>query len=91
MSNAAVGVGIVTWKAAGGDTFPLSRKDIEGCVKGTYEEAGYGIKIGILGRLVRFQVVFERPSGECCLLGGGSKPAEPEEAAPTLVGELLRT
>jgi hypothetical protein len=29
MSNAAVGVEIVTWEAAGGDTFTLSRKDIE--------------------------------------------------------------
>jgi hypothetical protein len=64
MSNAPVGVETVTWKTAGGDTFTLRTKDIEGCVKGTYEEAGYGIKIEILGRLLPSQVVIERQSGE---------------------------
>lgn len=47
----------------------------------TYPEAGDEIKIEVLGRLVPFQVVFERRSGKNFLLGGGSKPHEPEAAA----------
>ena len=40
MFNAAVGEEILTWEAGGANIFALRRKHIEGCVKGSYQEAG---------------------------------------------------
>jgi hypothetical protein len=87
--NAAVGQEILAWEAAGVNTFTVRRKDIEGCVKGSYQEAAFEIKIEVLGRLVPFEVVFEHRTGKYCMLGVGSKPSEPDDLAETLVGEFL--
>lgn len=89
MFNAAVGEEILTWEAADANTFALRRKDIEGCIKGSYQEAGYEISIEVLGRLVPLQVVPGDRSGNYCLLGAGGKPSEPDELAETLIGEFL--
>jgi hypothetical protein len=67
----------------------LRRKDIDACVKGTYQEVGNEIVIEVLGRVVPFEVVFEQRTGKYCLLGAGGKPSEPEELAETLIGEFL--
>jgi hypothetical protein len=89
MFNAALGGQILTWEAASVNTFTVRRKDIEGCVKGSYQEAGDEINIEVLGRLAPFHVVFEHRTREYCLLGAGSKPCEPDDLAETLIGEFL--
>ncbi|MGA2607507.1 MAG: hypothetical protein ABSH01_08620 [Terriglobia bacterium] len=88
--NAAAGEEILTWEAAAVNTFSLRGKDIQGCVKGSYKEAGYQINIEVLGRLVPFQIAFQRRTGKYCVLGAGGKPCEPEEMAETLIGEFPR-
>ena len=87
--NAAVGEEILTWEAASVSTFTLRRKDVEGCVKGSYQEAGCEINLEVLGRLVPFHVAFEDRTGKYCLFGAGSKPSEPDDLAETLIGEFL--
>ena len=89
MFNAAVGEEILVWEAGDANTFALRRRDIEGCVKGSYQEAGYEINIEVLGRVVPFQVIFEHRTGKYCLLGAGGKPFEPDDLAETLIGEFL--
>ena len=89
MFNAAVGEEILTWEAASVDTFTLSRKDIEGCVKGTYQEAGDKVKIEVLGRVVPLKVTLEYRTGKYRLLDPGGEACEPEELAETLIGEFL--
>ena len=89
MFNAAVREEILTWEVGDANTFSLQRKDIEGCVKGSYQEAGYEINIEVLGSLVPFHVVFENRTGKYCLLGAGGKPSEPDGLAETLIGEFL--
>jgi hypothetical protein len=66
-----------------------AERNVEGCVKGSYQEAGYEINIEVLGRLVPFQVVFEHRTGKYCLLGAGGKPSGPNDPAETLIGEFL--
>ncbi len=89
MFNAAVGEEILIWESADANTFALRRKDIEGCVKGSYQDAGYQINIEVLGRLVPFHVDLEYRTGEYCLIGVGDKPSEPDDLAETLIGEFL--
>jgi hypothetical protein len=62
---------------------------MKGCVRGSYQEAGYEINIEVLGRVVPFQVIFEHRTGKYCLFGAGSKPSEPDGLAETLIGEFL--
>jgi hypothetical protein len=89
MFNAAVSEEVLTWEAANTNTFTLRRKDIEGCVKGSYQEAGHEIKVEVLGRSVPFQVTFETRAGEYCLVGAGGEPSEAGDLAETLIGEFL--
>jgi hypothetical protein len=87
--NAAVGEEILLWEAASVNTFTLRRKDIEGCLNGSYQEAAYEIKIEVLGRVVPFEVALEYRTRKYELVGADNKPAEPDELARTLTGELL--
>ena len=91
MFNAAVGEEILTWEAASANTFALRRRNMKGCVRGGYQEAGYEINIEVLGSLVPFHVVFENRTGKYCLPGAGGKPSEPDGLAETLIGEFLGT
>jgi hypothetical protein len=89
MFNAAVGEQILGWDDACINPFSLLRKGIEGCVRGSYHEAGCKINIEVVGRLVPFEVVLEQRTGKYCLVGAAGKPCEPEELAETLIGEFL--
>ena len=89
MFNAELGEEILTWAAGDANTFILGRKDVEGCVKGSYLEDGYEIIVEVLGRVVPFEVVFEHHTGKYCLLGAGGEPSEPDDLAETLIGEFL--
>jgi hypothetical protein len=84
-----VGEEILTWESVDADTFALRRKDIEGCVKGSYQEAEYEIKIEVLGRLVPFSVSSEPRTGKYCLFGAAGKPSGPDDLAETLMGEFV--
>ncbi len=87
--NATAGEEILAWEAASVDTFTLSRKDTQGCVKGTYQEAGCEVKIEVLGRVVPLKVTLEHRTGKYQLLDPGAHACEPEELAETLIGEFL--
>jgi hypothetical protein len=89
MFDAAVREEILTWEAASVNTFALRRRDMGGCVRGSYQEAGCETNIEVLGRLVSFQLIFEHRTDKYCLFGAGSKPSEPDGLAETLIGEFL--
>ncbi|MGA2610190.1 MAG: hypothetical protein ABSH01_22330 [Terriglobia bacterium] len=57
-------------------------------MKGSHQEAGYEIKIEVLGRPVPFQVIFEHRTGKYCLFGAAGRPSEPDDLGETLIGEF---
>jgi hypothetical protein len=90
MFNAAVGQQVLTWEAGDANTFSLSRKDIEGCVKGSYQEAPNQINIEVLGRLVPLHVAPGHRTGKYCLFGADEKPYDTDSLAETLIEEFLK-
>lgn len=90
MFNAAAGEQILTWEEGDANTFGLQRKDIEGCVKGSYQETANEFNIEVLGRPVPLHVALEHRTREYCLFGASGKPFEPDELAETLIEEFLR-
>jgi hypothetical protein len=51
----AAGEEILTWGARAANTFGPGGKEMERCVKGSYQEAGYEINVEVLARVVSFQ------------------------------------
>jgi hypothetical protein len=89
--NAALGEEMLTWECSGPSAFHLSRKDIAGRVKATFQQGTGEVRIEVLGRAVPLEVALDHRTGKYRLESPSGEPAEPEDLAETLIAEFLGT